>query len=151
MMNKIWKKVLCLVVVLVFVGNGVSIGSLQQKAPLEQEKTTSYPRVFEELNLSIQGTPLLDQPVELTCFVKTTPYMGMNTSIEIILPEGFEFVSGNLSWSGYIAKNDTAQVKATIKAVKTGNWIIGAWAGPSQHPSMIALIFMSPYQKIQQL
>ncbi len=100
-----------------------------------QEQTTeqdgSKEIFFKSVDLSLSGTPSLNQPVELTCTVIATPFMGSNSSIKILLPDGFELVSGNLSWKGYIEKNNTVQVKAIIKAVETGNWMIGAWAGPS--------------------
>jgi len=48
-----------------------------------------------------------------------------NISIEIRLPEGFELVSGELSWFGDISSGDELEViRATVRAVKTGNWTI---------------------------
>jgi len=44
--------------------------------------------------------------------------------IKIQLPDGFELVSGDLSWSGNIPKQDTVRISAKVKAVKTGTYTI---------------------------
>ncbi len=43
------------------------------------------------------------------------------------LPEGFELVSGNLSWYGP-AETTEVNLKATIRAVKDGEWELAGWA-----------------------
>ncbi|MDD3291340.1 MAG: Ig-like domain-containing protein [Methanocellales archaeon] len=60
----------------------------------------------------------MNQTAELTCemLIEST-----NTTTEIELPEGFELVSGNLTW-----KDGGGSV--TVKAVKTGNWTVTAAA-----------------------
>ena len=72
----------------------------------------------QRINLSISNAPALNQTAELTCemLIEST-----NTTTEIELPEGFELVSGNLTW-----KDGGGSV--IVKAVKTGNWTIAAAA-----------------------
>ena len=118
--------------VVAILGSLVLLGH-QQKKPLEEGSTfNEYPKFLEEFNLSVQGTPLINKPVELTCRVKQTPYVSRNISIEVILPEGFKLVSGNLSWHGYLAGNDIVEVKSIIEAIKIGNWTITAKTSPFQ-------------------
>ncbi|UYZ39565.1 MAG: PKD domain-containing protein [Candidatus Methanospirare jalkutatii] len=137
-MNKIWK-IRCLVAGLIVLLVGVGIATIAlygpQKTPLEQDiamESMEYPRFFKEFNLSIKGKPLLYRPVELICRVTQTPYASGNISIEVILPEGFELISGNLSWHGYLAANKTIEVKSIIRAIKVGNWTITAKTRPFQ-------------------
>jgi len=137
-MNKIWKMG-CLVAGLIVLLVGVGIATIAlygpQKTPLEQDiamESMEYPRFFKEFNLSIEGETLLYQPVELICRVTQTPYASGNISIEVILPEGFELISGNLSWHGYLAANKTIEVKSIIRAIKVGNWTITAKTRPFQ-------------------
>ena len=51
------------------------------------------------------GAPPLNQEAELICIVKPQCIL-KNMSIEIRLPEGFELVSGELSWVGDITSGD---------------------------------------------
>ncbi len=71
------------------------------------------------------GAPPLNQTAELICVVKPNNISINNMSLEIILPDGFELVSGTLSWTGNISKGDEAEVmRAVVRSVKTGNWTI---------------------------
>ncbi|MDD3292355.1 MAG: PKD domain-containing protein [Methanocellales archaeon] len=84
----------------------------------EPVKPPSMPLFSQKINLSISNAPALNQTAELTCemLIEST-----NTTTEIELPEGFELVSGNLTW-----KDGGGSV--TVKAVKTGNWTVTAAA-----------------------
>ena len=83
--------------------------------------------------LEISKAPTLNENAELT-FTITTIRDASNVSAKFILPEGFEFVSGNLNWNGELKENQPMQLKATIKAVKTGEWtIIGAVSGANDY------------------
>jgi len=52
-----------------------------------------------------------------------------NTSAQITLPDGFELVSGDLSWQGDIAPDGQESFNFSIRTVETGNWTIEADAG----------------------
>jgi hypothetical protein len=80
------------------------------------------------VDLSISNAPALNETAEITCTI-TSVFDAPNTSAQIILPDGFELVSGELSWQGDIAPNGQESFKFTIKSVKTGNWTIKAKAG----------------------
>ena len=79
-------------------------------------KLSSVPSFSQKINLSISNAPALNQTTEVMCEMLTE---STNTTTEIELPEGFELVSGNLTW-----KDGGGSV--TAKAVKTGNWVITA-------------------------
>ncbi len=99
-------------------------GCVQTTTP--EEKTTfpeSLEKFFESVNISFNATPLLNQPVELT--IAASPlYDVSNATLEILLPEGFELVSGDLKWEGNLRRNETILLKAIIKSIKTGDWAI---------------------------
>ena len=48
-----------------------------------------------------------------------------NLSAEIVLPDGFVHVSGDLTWQGDLNPGQPIQITSTIKSVKTGDWSIG--------------------------
>lgn len=57
-------------------------------------------------------------------------------SLKINLPEGLEFISGNLSWQGNLPENTTSDViKASVKSIKVGNWsiIMTGFIDPEKH------------------
>lgn len=83
------------------------------------------PRVPISVGLDISRAPALGETAELT-FTMTSlyRYTFSNFSGEIVLPEGLEYVSGNLSWEGDLLPNQTVQFKALVKAVKTGEWFV---------------------------
>ena len=71
------------------------------------------------------GAPRLGQTAELIYVVKAEAINIKNMTVEVNLPEAFELVSGDLSWTGDIAKGDEAEViRAVIKSVEVGNWTI---------------------------
>jgi len=71
------------------------------------------------------GAPPLNQQAELNCIIKAQSISIKNMTVEIRLPEAFELVSGNLSWSGDINTGDElVAIRAGIRAVQIGNWAI---------------------------
>ncbi len=77
------------------------------------------------------GAPPLNNVAELRCTIRAD--YANNMTVKINLPDAFEFVSGNLSWSGNLSKKKDGSgtsktINATIKSVKTGQWIIEAQA-----------------------
>lgn len=48
----------------------------------------------------------------------------------IFIPQVFEHISGNLTWTGFIGPNDIVNITAVIKATETGDFRIDALAGP---------------------
>ena len=114
-MNKNAKIILILSAVLIAV---ILAGCVQ-----EVEKVVSP----IEVCLAISNAPALNQTAELTCTI-TSREDAPNTTAQIKLPEGFELISGNLTWKGDLEKNSQKSFKATVKSVKTGNWAIEATA-----------------------
>ncbi|MCJ7516275.1 MAG: hypothetical protein MUO89_10020 [Dehalococcoidia bacterium] len=84
-----------------------------------------------EVKLSLSNAPALNQTAELTC--KAFSRFGVPDIIfHVYLPEGLALVDGNLTWQGSLAENQSFELKATVKAVKTGNWTIEAFAKNQQ-------------------
>lgn len=79
-----------------------------------------------DADLSISGAPALNQTANLTCTITALSEDVANTRARITLPNGFELVSGDLKWEGYLAKDVPLQLTATIKSVRTGIWEIRA-------------------------
>jgi hypothetical protein len=93
--------------------------------------------------LSISKAPALNETAEITLSV-IAPRDTKNISVKIRLPEGFEFISGDpegfkyldgdISWERALKENEELQLKATIKAVKVGEWtIFGGAPGPGDY------------------
>ncbi len=86
-----------------------------------------------QVKLSFSEPPVLGKPVQFTAtfnlskdYVRDVP----DVDASIILSEGFERVDGSLEWKGDIVRGQTYPIKATIKSVKTGTWLISgeAWS-----------------------
>jgi hypothetical protein len=107
-------------------GHGIPEESPPFPPPVED--TATAPSSPIGVDLSISNAPALNATAEITCTI-TSVFDAPNTSAQIILPDGFKLVSGELSWQGDIAPNGQESFKFTIKSVKTGNWTIEAKAG----------------------
>lgn len=94
----------------------------------EGEHGTSAPSVPISVRVFLSSLPPLNDVAELSCVVKTV-FIASNVSVEVILPEGFVLVDGVLSWKGSLPEGGKTELKATIRAVKIGNWTIEARAG----------------------
>jgi len=71
------------------------------------------------------GAPPLGQTAELIYVVEARAISIHNMTVQIDLPEGFELVSGDLSWVGDVPEGDEVEViKGVVKSVKVGNWTI---------------------------
>jgi|GEM_PF-1999388 hypothetical protein len=92
-----------------------------------------------EVALLISRAPALNETAEITCIAKARPnptfsgtFTDQNTpvTVQILLTEGFMLVSGDQIWVGYLPTREESQVeiKATVKAVKTGDWKIACTA-----------------------
>jgi hypothetical protein len=76
------------------------------------------------LNMTLEGVPKLNQPVNLTVIVWSygrTDYP--NTTINLSL-NGFELLSGNQTWHGDFKSNTTVKLIYEIAANKIGNCTI---------------------------
>ena len=83
------------------------------------------------VELSLSNAPALNQTAVLTC--KAFSLFGVPGIIfQVYLPEGLALVDGNLSWQGSLAENQSFELRATVKAIKTGTWIIEAYAKKQQ-------------------
>lgn len=94
------------------------------------ESATTPPANPMKVDLSISNAPALNETAELTCTI-TSHYDAPNVTTEIILDNGLELVAGDLVWEGDLAADTPIRFKATIKSIKTGDWIIQAKAGYS--------------------
>ena len=80
-----------------------------------------------DVELNISGTPALGQTVNLS--VTATPLADApNTTVQILFPDEFVLVSGDLLWNGDIAKNETIRLNASMKAIMIGDYVIKASA-----------------------
>lgn len=109
-------------IVLVFIGVLIVSGCLTS--------TGNKDIFFKSTDMSISDEPLLNKEVYIT-LTASNPMIDTNASLEIILPEGFQLVEGDLTWDGFMSKNQSKQLKAKIKAIEEGEWLIIGWAGPS--------------------
>ena len=101
------------------------------------------------VGLDISRAPALGETAELT-FTMTSlrdRHTFPNFSGEIILPEGLEYVSGNLSWEGDLLANQTVQFKAIVKAVKTGEWFVYAQPAAGYGDQIVLLISKNSARK----
>ncbi len=82
------------------------------------------PERFEPFKLNFSEPPEFNKPVELTMDVVGGIPQLPNATIKIYLPDGFELVSGDLEWQGNLTKDVPVQLKAVVKPIKTGDWVI---------------------------
>ena len=84
-----------------------------------------------EIKLSLLDKPLLDKPVTLTAAIKS-----LGGSLDLIarieLPEGFEFINGDLSWEGDLKMNEERKIQAEIKSKSVGYHQIQGFISTSQ-------------------
>lgn len=86
----------------------------------------STQRILQTMNFFVNDTPKINKSITITLTATTTPYgiVLPNSTLEIILPEGVELISGNLMWMGNMGMNDTVNVSAIVKATQIGTWIV---------------------------
>ncbi len=95
-----------------------------QMNPLTATFGTLAPERFKPFELNFSEPPEFNKPVELTMDVVEGGFPYPNAAIEINLPDGFELVSGDLEWQGDLTKDVPVQLKAVVKPIKTGDWVI---------------------------
>jgi hypothetical protein len=95
------------------------------------------PTMFTPFELNFSGPPEFNEPVELTMDVVGGIPQLPNATIKIDLPDGFELVSGDLEWQGNLTKDVPVQLKAVVKPVKTGDWVIEGWIIDSEEGKKI--------------
>lgn len=92
----------------------------------------SPPSLPVSVNITFSDLPVLNKPVKITAtFTLTTKTYGeqaKNVTAQIILPEGFHKVDGDLTWKGDLSPGVTQALSATIKSVKIGTEMIEARA-----------------------
>jgi len=76
------------------------------------------------LELNFSEPPEFNKPVELTMDVVGGVLPYQNATIKIDLPDGFELVSGDLEGQADLTKDVPVQLKAVVKPIKTGDWVI---------------------------
>src|SRR3989344_6508345 len=95
----------------------------------------STSQYFENVELSVNATPELNTTVNLTLSVTSSSQSGRgNSTLQILLPNNFELIQGNLTWNVTIADNETINLSVVVKAFQTGKSVIIGWAGPSSYP-----------------
>jgi DNA-binding transcriptional ArsR family regulator len=83
---------------------------------------------FLKINLSASSFSM-NKTAELTITITSnTNKVFSNVTAGVILPNGIELVSGNMNWSGDIPPNGTIRLNAIIKATKSGDFVIKAYA-----------------------
>lgn len=92
----------------------------------------SEPSPEIEAQLAFSEAPILGKPVPLTAtFNLVEVYwqdVAHDVTARIILPEGLEKIEGDLEWQGDFIRGNTYTLNVTVKAVKTGDWVIEARA-----------------------
>jgi len=71
------------------------------------------------------------------------------TAIRIELPEGFEYINGDLKWTGTLTDKQTVQLKAIVRSIKSGNWKIKGWV-EVERPDKSFSIFRSLYVSVSE-
>ena len=128
------KRKISLAFVLGLLISGIPLGVLSYYLSCENNKLKGYGSKISsspisiDLSISPFSEPKgLGSKAELTVIV-TSVWDANNISVQIDLPEGFSFVSGNLTWSGDLHENIPTNFNARIEAAKVGNWTIEATA-----------------------
>ena len=100
-----------------------------------QPNSTPPPPITAEASFP-DGAPALNQTAKLICKIKTLHIPAQDVSINIVLPDGLELITGQLSWIGSVPKDSEIVVINTIvRSVQVGNWIItvDGYIDPQKH------------------
>ncbi|MBI2836275.1 MAG: hypothetical protein HYX85_01090 [Chloroflexi bacterium] len=82
------------------------------------------------------GAPALNREARLIVTVSAREMRAKSMRANLRLPEGFELVSGNLSWMGDVAQGNKVDViTAIVRAVKEGSWTLWTtfYIDPKEH------------------
>ncbi|MBI4303839.1 MAG: hypothetical protein HY665_05830 [Chloroflexi bacterium] len=109
---------------------GVNLAPKPEESQTPVYTVSSPPGRPVNVTLSVNGTPLVGQPVLATAIFALSERHenASNVTARIVLPKGFQLVSGELEWQGNMVRGTKYELKATIKAVKAGDWRIEARA-----------------------
>ena len=78
-----------------------------------------------KMNLFISQPPVMGETAEIVAVIRWIPTNippMEDTTAQIILPDGFELLEGDLKWEGELQKEVNFSI--TIRAIKVGNWTI---------------------------
>jgi hypothetical protein len=130
-------------------GNGLSQNN--QSTISDYEPSSGWSIMFSFPS----GAPALNQEAELLCSVKTDTNIKIGyLNIWVVLPDGLELVSGDLSWEGSITakpEDSISTVRSIVRSTQTGNWEIrvhgylspkefpGITIGPEGYPVFITI------------
>ena len=108
-----------------------------QNQTVPSPDTTPDPTAPISVNTSFpDGAPPLNHDARLVSEVRTRSMRAKNIRVEIILPEAFEVVSGNLSAEGDVDEGKKVEfISAVVRAVKKGSWAIltVTYIDPKEH------------------
>ena len=76
---------------------------------------------------NLSAVVLSDNDIGLE-FIITSSIDAPNTSAEILLPESFSLLNGNVKWSGDITAGETIRLQAVVRTTEEGNFTILAVA-----------------------
>lgn len=125
----------------------VSTEPINQTEPNITENYSDYsqyltgPRDFNYIEVFFpHGAPKLNDTADLKCVLNCSDIWD-NLTVKLVLPEGFVQVGGDLPWAGNMPEEGSIGVKTTnatsggsrmftafVKAVKVGDWTLGAVA-----------------------
>ena len=112
----------------------------------ENWRETGVESYFKQFSIEFNETPLINKTVNLVCSL-TQRDRDSNISLEIELSEGFELIGGELKKEIYLGANQSTKHIISIRTVKTGQWRIRAWAGPSSYPKYeVENIYVTVYK-----
>ena len=106
--------------------------------------TATVGRMPAPLELNFSEPPEFNKPVELTMDVVGGVLPYQNATIKIDLPDGFELVSGDLEGQADLTKDVPVQLKAVVKPIKTGDWVIkGGFIDSEKGKRTLAALYVS--------
>lgn len=123
---KVWQKgVIVGLVLLILISGGCIIqngdGWQIPSVPIGGKPSAPF-----DVKLEFSEEPLLGE--EVTVAVSTTSpltsYTLRDITLYILLPEGLEYIEGDLSWHGDIEPLETKKIQAKVKVVKEGLWTV---------------------------
>ena len=72
----------------------------------------------------INGNHILSIGEESTIKFIFSSERPLKVNASLILPEGLEYLKGNLSWQGFLNSKEKKELIASVRAIKVGSWII---------------------------
>ncbi|MFZ3077108.1 MAG: hypothetical protein WA139_01515 [Candidatus Aenigmatarchaeota archaeon] len=138
-MNK--KLLLCgITAAIILISIGVLYSRSAERIQKQPYSVSSDTSPFVSVNAAISNKYLsLNEEANITIatiFALQAP----NTTINIVLPEGLEYVSGDLNWNGdlNISGGNVKKLEFTAKATKIGKWQVNASAHSSRKDEIVS-------------